>query len=51
MREQVCVTVDSKDEIKGPDKLNIVKHNYKDKIMKARNVEYCVIYFHYHDLS
>ena len=45
MRKQVYVTVDSKDEVKGPDKLNSVKHTYKDKIMKARNVEYCVDLF------
>ena len=45
MREQVCVTVDSKNEVKRPDKLNTVKHTYKDKIMKARNVEYCVDLF------
>ena len=45
MREQVCVTVDSKDEVKGPDKLNIVKHTYKDNILKVRIVEYCVDLF------
>ena len=45
MPEQVCVTVESKDEVKGHDKLNIVKHTYKDKMMKARNVECCVDLF------
>ena len=42
MREQVYVTVDSKDEIKGPDKLDIVMHTYEDKIMNATNIEYYV---------